>query len=102
MTTLLFVFLAISGGSGDAQDQAPALDGPKQIFHDELLDKMVGSWNLTGKIMGRTANHSVEAGWFLNRRLAVRYLLAWSRSGQVLALAVDLATMADLDDIYHF
>lgn len=68
MTTLLFVFLAIPGGSGNAQDQAPPLDGPKQIFHDELLDKMVGSWDLTGKIMGQTANHSVAASWVLNHQ----------------------------------
>jgi hypothetical protein len=68
LATLLFVLLATSRVSGNAQAQAPPLDGLKQIFHDELLDQMIGSWNLTGKIMGQIANHSVEAGWILNHQ----------------------------------
>jgi hypothetical protein len=68
VSTLFFVFLAISRASGNAQDQAPPLDGLKQIFHDELLDQMIGSWNLTGKIVGKIANHSVEAGWVLDHQ----------------------------------
>jgi hypothetical protein len=68
LATLLFVFLAISRVSGNAQDQARPLDGPKRILHDELLEQMIGSWNLTGKIMGQIANHSVEAGWVLDHQ----------------------------------
>jgi hypothetical protein len=44
------------------------LDGPTHIFHDQLLDNMIGTWNLTGKILGRTANHSVQAEWVLNHQ----------------------------------
>ena len=29
---------------------------------------MVGSWNLSGKVMGQTAHHSVEASWVLNHQ----------------------------------
>ena len=75
VTALFFVLLPIVGVSGNAQDQVPSLDGPKQMFHDELLDKMVGSWNLTGKVMGQAASDSVEAGWVLNHHFS-----AFSRS----------------------
>ena len=44
------------------------LDGPQHIFQDELLDKLVGSWNLSGQIMHHDANHSVDADWVLNHQ----------------------------------
>lgn len=28
--------------------QEPSLDGPKHIFHDDLLENMLGSWHLNG------------------------------------------------------
>ncbi len=52
-----------------AQQAGPEpLDGIKAVIHDSLLNEMEGSWKLTGKIMGRTVEHSVEAGWVLNRQ----------------------------------
>jgi len=44
------------------------LDGPTHVFNDSLLDNMVGSWNLTGKVLGRRADHVVEAEWVLNHQ----------------------------------
>ena len=44
------------------------LDGPAHVFKDSLLDNMVGTWNLTGKVMGRNADHLVEADWVLNHQ----------------------------------
>lgn len=44
------------------------LDGPTRIFRDTLLDNMTGTWNLTGKIMGRTADHVVQAEWVLHHQ----------------------------------
>jgi Protein of unknown function (DUF1579) len=44
------------------------LDGPTHIFRDSLLDNMVGTWNLTGKILGRNADHLVEVEWVLNHQ----------------------------------
>jgi hypothetical protein len=41
---------------------APNSDGPRNIFHDELLDHMVGVWHLSGSVMGDTADHHVLAG----------------------------------------
>jgi hypothetical protein len=44
------------------------LDGPTHVFRDSLLDNMTGTWNLTGKILGRNANHLVEVEWVLNHQ----------------------------------
>ena len=39
--------------------QEPSLDGPKHIFHDDLLENMLGSWHLNGRIAGRQVEHTV-------------------------------------------
>jgi hypothetical protein len=51
-----------------AQESAQPVDGPNRIFHDELLDHMEGSWNLTGTVHGQNASHIVEAAWVLNHQ----------------------------------
>jgi hypothetical protein len=51
-----------------AQESPPALDGPKVIFQDPLLDKMAGNWKVAGAIRGRLAEQSVEAQWVLNHQ----------------------------------
>jgi hypothetical protein len=61
------VFLLFVVPVGVAQDQ-PELDGPNHIFHDALLDHMTGNWTLSGKVMGRTAAHTVAAEWVLNHQ----------------------------------
>jgi len=47
---------------------AQASDGPQHPMQDALLDHMVGSWRLTGRIAGQAADHRVEAGWVLNHQ----------------------------------
>ena len=47
--------------------QAP-LDGPKRPMQDPLLDQMVGSRKLTGRIAGQPADHAVNAEWVLNHQ----------------------------------
>jgi len=55
--------------AGTCFSQEPAqLDGPKHIFNDPLLDNMAGSWKMTGKVRGQSAEHSVEADWILNHQ----------------------------------
>jgi hypothetical protein len=44
------------------------LDGPNHVFTDPLLENMTGTWNLTGRVMGRDADHTVEAEWVLNHQ----------------------------------
>ena len=51
-----------------AQEQPPALDGPKVILQDPLLDKMAGKWKVGGTIRGRSVGQSVEAQWVLNHQ----------------------------------
>jgi len=44
------------------------LDGPKRIFHDDLLDNLAGKWSLTREIRGKTQQNTVDAEWLLNHR----------------------------------
>lgn len=44
------------------------LDGRNRIFHDELLDHLVGDWKLTRKIRGQTAENTVKAEWVLQHQ----------------------------------
>jgi hypothetical protein len=41
---------------------------PKAVLHDDLLDKMVGEWQLTGKYEGQPINHAVQVRWVLNHQ----------------------------------
>jgi Protein of unknown function (DUF1579) len=61
---VLCLVLLLSPSSAISQD----LDGPNHAFTDALLDNLTGSWNLTGKVMGRTADHTVEVEWVLNHQ----------------------------------
>lgn len=58
---LALLFLPLSAISQE-------LDGPTHIFRDTLLDNMTGPWNLTGKVLGRNADHLVEGEWVLNHQ----------------------------------
>lgn len=57
----LLLFLPLCTNSQD-------LDGPSHVFADPLLDNMIGKWDLSGKAMGRSADHLVEAEWILNHQ----------------------------------
>ena len=61
---VLIIALLLVPLSATSQD----LDGPTHVFRDSLLDNMTGTWNLTGKILGRNANHLVEVEWVLNHQ----------------------------------
>jgi len=61
---LLALFLMVPPSGVFSQD----LDGPHRIFTDSLLDNMTGTWDLTGKVAGRNADHSVEVEWILNHQ----------------------------------
>ncbi len=64
---LAAVFLCLAVVMGWAQDQE-GLDGPKYIFRDPLLDNMVGTWKVSGKVAGRNADQTVQAEWVLNHQ----------------------------------
>jgi hypothetical protein len=48
--------------------QPAASEIPKGVLQDDLLDKMVGEWRLSGKFEGQPMNHSVRARWVLNHQ----------------------------------
>jgi len=60
---LLLVLCSAAQGAAD-----DPLDGPKRIFHDDLLDNLAGKWSLTREIRGKTQQNTVEAEWLLNHQ----------------------------------
>jgi hypothetical protein len=51
-----------------AQEKPVPLDGPKVVFADPLLDKMVGNWKVGGTIRGRSVAQTVQAEWVLDHQ----------------------------------
>jgi uncharacterized protein DUF1579 len=63
--------LACAGApSGVLRAQQPdaALDGPRRIFQDSLVEKLTGDWTMTGRVRGRPAEYSLHAEWVLNHQ----------------------------------
>lgn len=58
---LVFAILAVLVPALSALCQQPP-------FQHDLLDRMVGTWDLEGKVMGRAAHHQVIAEWVLDHR----------------------------------
>jgi hypothetical protein len=44
------------------------VDGPKTIFRDDLMDKLVGEWKLTRSIRGLRVENTVKSEWVLNHQ----------------------------------
>jgi hypothetical protein len=38
------------------------------VFHDDLLDRLVGQWNVTGIVHGELSKQKPEAEWVLNHQ----------------------------------
>ena len=55
---MLVPALAAQGGPGV----------PQPTFHDDLLDNLVGVWNLTGTLRGQPVHETVFAEWVLNHQ----------------------------------
>ncbi len=64
---LLIGWVCLAIGTAFTQDQ-PELDGPKHTFQDPLLEMLLGNWKLTGKVMNRSAEHTIQAEWVLNHQ----------------------------------
>ena len=67
--TFAIALLLVSGAVHEAtsQPQQP-LDGPNRIFRDDLLESLVGKWQLTRTIRGKQVQNSVDAEWVLNHQ----------------------------------
>lgn len=64
-TMMLMLTLATVSAQTESQE---ALDGPKRIFRDELLENLTGDWRITGKVMGRAVENTFRAEWILNHQ----------------------------------
>jgi hypothetical protein len=49
-------------------DETIEIDGPNHPLKDNLLDQLVGKWNVTGNIAGQSIKHFCEADWVLNHQ----------------------------------
>jgi len=61
-------FLGAASGVALCEEQPAVVEIPKQVLQDELLDRMVGNWTMTGTFEGRPVNHGVEVDWVLNHQ----------------------------------
>ena len=59
--------IAVLSSSAHLNAQDP-LDGPARIFNDDLLNNLVGDWNLKREIQGRTVENTVRVEWVLNHQ----------------------------------
>jgi len=51
-----------------AADPPPPVDGQGRTFQDPLLDKMIGTWRMTGLVAGKPTDHMVTASWILDHQ----------------------------------
>jgi hypothetical protein len=51
-----------------AQSKPEPMDGPKQLFHDDLLDNLQGRWTLKGTITGHPGDAELDTAWVLNHQ----------------------------------
>src|SRR5271157_1820205 len=64
-------------------DETVEIDGPNNPFRDNLLDGLVGRWNVTGNIAGQSIRHFCESDWVLNHQfLRVHFMDVESRRNQ--------------------
>jgi hypothetical protein len=72
---LLLALCSVFPVGASAQDQPPALDGPKHPVADDLLDKLAGSWKVVGAVVGQSASYTAEADWVLHHQFLQFHML---------------------------
>ena len=65
IVTMLIIISALHTSPTFAQNTADTLDGR---FHDELLDHLVGKWNVTSVAHGDSSTAVIEAEWVLDHQ----------------------------------
>ncbi len=51
------------------------VDGRGRVFHDDLLDKLVGKWRISGNVVGRKLEQLGEVKWVLNHQFLQLHFL---------------------------
>ena len=51
------------------------VDGRGRVFHDYLLDKLVGKWRISGNVVGRELQQLGEVKWVLNHQFLQLHFL---------------------------
>ena len=51
-----------------SEEKAAEVDGESHPFYDSLLDGLVGTWRVSGKIAGQEINQYCESAWVLNHQ----------------------------------
>ena len=65
VSVMLIAFLTILKSSSFAQNSGDTIKGQ---FHDDLLDHLVGKWNVTSIAHGFSSTAVIEAEWVLNHQ----------------------------------
>jgi hypothetical protein len=71
--TILLVFTWVGLAKNQTVAQQP-LDGPSRVFHDELLDNLVGDWKITRKFKARTVDNTATVEWVLNHQFLLIHM----------------------------
>ena len=68
------ILLFCSAGVASRLLAQEPLDGRNRVFHDELLDKLVGDWKLTRKMKQQSVENHVKAEWVLNHQFLLIHM----------------------------
>ncbi len=71
---VLTLFLGFLGNPAHATEPLP-VDGEGVPFHDELLDRLVGTWKVEGEILGSPATQTLTADWTLAHQFLALHIL---------------------------
>ena len=64
---IVLLCAAAAAASATAQQPEP-LDGPKRIFQDPVLEKLIGTWAMVGAVGSRPGTYSLHVEWALNHQ----------------------------------
>ena len=74
----LVLLLAAASGpalpSARSQPTPEPPDGPKKIFQDDLMERLVGRWTITRKIRGTEVRNRATARWVLHHQFLELHL----------------------------
>lgn len=68
MLTRKLIFMLALAVAAPAQSTSPPLDSQNRQFMDDFLNHLVGTWTMTGQILGKPATHRITADWTLNHQ----------------------------------